>query len=687
MSFLFPLFLIALSAVSIPIIIHLFNFRRYKRVHFSNVSFLQALQQETRKRSRLRQWLILACRILTVACLAIAFAQPYLPGKNMDSKIKGDKAISIFIDNSFSMKAQGDDGQLYSMAIDMAKEIINASSGTDKIQLLTQDFEGRHQLFYTKDEALQLLDEIKPTSSTHPIAEIIQRQKDLLDKADAPIKRGYVISDFQQSTVNLEDVKNDSSSYFKLLALQPNSNANLYIDSCWFLSPELAMNTAINMTVRIWNKSNIELKNQVLNFELNGDEKLPTAFSVSPNTYVDVPISFVIRSAGYQWGRVFVDDAEITDDDDFYFSTYLPERLNILHIKGAGSTGYIDKLFTGDTYFKMTNALNGQVDFSTLSLYNFVILDELVEISGALAAELKKFTEKGGSVFVIPAAGTNITSYNTFFNSCGVNGFGGLDTANTKVGRIDKDQPYFKDVFESIPENMDVPTIKSLYTLQRGAGANDDIILITASGQPFFVKTKTEKGAIYQLCIPLQESFSNFAKNILFVPIVIKAALQSVRSGELYYTISKDNVAELNVITDDEDRVLKIRSLDDKTEFIPEQKTILNSTFLYFNNQVKTSGVYKVMQGEVQVGELAFNYSRLESDPKTMGANLQESREKLQNRIDELGLKNIGLMDANKDLIKKQITDLDQGIRLWKLFIILALVFIACEILLARFMK
>lgn len=681
MSFLFPSFLFALSAISVPIIIHLFNFRRYKKVHFSNVSFLQALQLETRKRSRIRQWLILAARILTIACLAIAFAQPYIPGKNMENRVKGDKAISIFIDNSFSMQAQGNDGQLQNMAIDIAKEIINNASGTDKIQLLTQDFEGRHQLFYTKEESLQLLDEIKLSSSTHLFSEIIQRQRDLLQKADAPVRRGYIISDFQSSSMNIREVKDDSIAYFQLLPVIPNNSANLYIDSCWLMSPELAMNAPVNMTVKIWNKSNIEIKDQVLNFELNGEEKLPFAFSVAANSSVEVPINFVFRKPGYQWGRIFVDDAEIEFDDDFFFGMYLPEKLNILHIKGAGCTGYVDKLFTGDNYFNMTNVLSGQVDFSSLNTYHFLVVDELVEISGGLATEMKKFTEKGGSVFIIPAASTNLTSYNTFLNSCGVNGYGGIDTTNTKVSRIDKDQPYFKDVFESIPDNMDVPFIKSLYTIQRGAGGNDDIILMTTSGQRFFVKNKAGKGTIYQLCVPLQESFSNFAKNILFVPVIIKAALQSIRNGELYYTISKDNFAELNVTAIDEDRVLKIRSLGDKVEFIPEQKTVSSSTFLYFNNQIKTAGIYKVMKAEEQVGQLAFNYSRAESAPEV----LRDST--LQRQINEQGLKHISLMKASKDLIKKQITEMDQGIRLWKLFIILALVFIACEILLARLMR
>lgn len=681
MSFLFPSFLFALTAISVPVIIHLFNFRKYKKVHFSNVNFLQALQLETRKRSKIRQWLILAARILTVTCLVMAFAQPFIPGKNTQSKIKGDKAISIFIDNSFSMESQGTDGPLMQMGLEMAKEIINTSSGTDKIQILTQDFEGRHQLFYTKDEAIQLLDEIKISSGTHPLSEIVQRQKDMLDKADAPVKRAYIISDFQKSTGDFEKLKEDSGAYFQLIPIIPNSNANVYIDSCWLLSPELALNTPIEMVVKVTNKSTVDIKDQTLEYEINGEDKLPVAFSIGANNSVEVTLNFVIRKAGYQWGRIYLNDSEIKFDDDFFFSLYLPEQLNIMHVKGAGSTAYIDKLFKGDKYFNVTDVTGGQVDFSALSTYHFVVLDELTEISDGLGTELKKFAEKGGSVFVIPASTSNISTYNSFFSSCGVNGFGGIDTTNTKLSRIDPDQPYFKDVFESIPENMEVPMIKSLYPIQRGGGGNDDIILTTTSGQRFFVKNKTGKGNVYQLCVPLQESFSNFAKNILFVPVVIKAALQSVKGGELYYTISKQNFAELNVISNDDDRVFKIRSLDDKTEFIPEQKTVNSATFLYFNNQVKAAGAYKVIQNEVQAGQLAFNYNRIESDPETL------KPEMILQKLNEMGLQHMGLLKANKDLIKKQITELDQGIRLWKFFVILALLFIACEILLARFMK
>ena len=79
MAFVSPIFLYGLFALAIPILIHLINFRRYKKIWFTNVKFLAEIKQERQKRSQLKQWLLLAIRLLIIASLVIAFAQPYLP--------------------------------------------------------------------------------------------------------------------------------------------------------------------------------------------------------------------------------------------------------------------------------------------------------------------------------------------------------------------------------------------------------------------------------------------------------------------------------------------------------------------------------------------------------------------------------------------------------------------------------
>ena len=104
MVFAQPLFLIALTALAIPVIIHLFNFRKYKKVYFTNVKFIAEIKQETKKRSQLKHLLILLARLLAIACLVMVFAQPYLPSSIQQKKNKGSQAVSIYIDNSFSME-------------------------------------------------------------------------------------------------------------------------------------------------------------------------------------------------------------------------------------------------------------------------------------------------------------------------------------------------------------------------------------------------------------------------------------------------------------------------------------------------------------------------------------------------------------------------------------------------------
>ncbi|MBO4740720.1 MAG: BatA domain-containing protein, partial [Bacteroidales bacterium] len=75
MQFLNPLFFIGFLAVAIPIAVHLFNFRRYKKVYFSDISKLEELTGQTKRRSQIKQLLILAARVLAIVFLVLAFAR------------------------------------------------------------------------------------------------------------------------------------------------------------------------------------------------------------------------------------------------------------------------------------------------------------------------------------------------------------------------------------------------------------------------------------------------------------------------------------------------------------------------------------------------------------------------------------------------------------------------------------
>src|SRR5882672_5584520 len=100
MSLVYPSFLWALPALAIPIIIHLFNFRKTTRIYFSNTRFLRQVKEETTQKRRLKQYLVLASRLLFLFFLVMAFAQPFLPARE---QVTSGREVTLYLDNSYSM--------------------------------------------------------------------------------------------------------------------------------------------------------------------------------------------------------------------------------------------------------------------------------------------------------------------------------------------------------------------------------------------------------------------------------------------------------------------------------------------------------------------------------------------------------------------------------------------------------
>ncbi|HNM26701.1 MAG TPA: BatA domain-containing protein, partial [Saprospiraceae bacterium] len=178
MQFVFPYFLAALATLAIPIIIHLFYFRRFKKVYFTNVRFLKEVKEETSNRQKLRNLLVLLMRCLAIIFLVLAFAQPFIPRSGAVKK--GEKAVSIFVDNSFSMNALSKDAALLELAKKRARDIVDAYPPSDRFQILTNDFEGRDQRLVSKEDALNRIEEIRTSPASRDLSKVLIRQQQAL---------------------------------------------------------------------------------------------------------------------------------------------------------------------------------------------------------------------------------------------------------------------------------------------------------------------------------------------------------------------------------------------------------------------------------------------------------------------------------------------------------------------------
>ncbi|NVO21040.1 MAG: BatA domain-containing protein [Bacteroidetes bacterium] len=688
MQFVNPAFLFGLTAIAIPVIIHLFNFRRFRKVYFTNVRFIKELKMETQKRSRLRHLIILFLRIIAIAALALAFSQPYIPFKENQAPISSRNAVSIFVDNSFSMEAIGSNGSLLDEAKQKAKEIVSAYKPSDFFQLLTNDFEGRHQRLVTRDEFLNLLEEVKPGASSHKLAEIVGRQNDVLSANQSARRTSFIISDFQKSEYVFGGTRRDSSVTTYLIPLKPNMQGNVYIDTCWFDLPLQQVGQTAVLNARIWNKSDKDLEKIPVKLEINGSQRAVASVDIKPGASVEVKMPFTNYKAGIQQGSVEVTDYPVVYDDKFFLSYEVTNSINILAINGKEPNRFLDALFSQDSAIRMINLSEKSLDYSKLSSYSLIILNELTSISSGLAEELRKYIENGGAIAMLPAVSADLPSYNSFLLSLKCPQYAAIDTVDSKVVKLNTESPIFRDVFEKsngagqgLSENTELPLVMKHLPLFSPSVTQTQSLIRMLNGHDLLALTNVSLGQVYQFAIPLDPAFSNFPRQAIFVPAMYNIALMSRPPVRLYYIIGQNDAVRVNHSAPVGDKVFRIRALKGNFELIPEHKRVGALTNVFVNNQLTQAGNYLLYAEQEPIAGLSFNYNRDESDPACL------TQAEIEEQISQARLSNFSLLKADHKPVNEILQEMNYGHQLWKYFIWMALICLLAEVILLRAWK
>jgi hypothetical protein len=688
MVFAQPLFLIALSALAIPVIIHLFNFRRYRKVYFTNVRFLSEIRQESKKRSELKHLLILLMRLLAIASLVMAFARPYIPSSLYTEKLKNRNAVSIYVDNSFSMEALSSQGPLLDVARKKALEIADAYGPSDLFQLLTNDFEGRHQRFVSRDEFRSLLDEVRFSPAVHSLPEVVRRQGDLLKGERNANLAIYLISDFQKSTTDPGDITPERDIPCFFIPVEPEKTGNLYIDSAWFENPVQMPGQATRLAVRVRNISGDLLEKIPLQLTINNSQKAIASVSVEPEGMTDVVMPFTNSDEGIQWGTLSVTDYPVTWDDRLYFTYRINPIIPVLCIRGTGPEPYLDAFFRGDSAFVFRAEDIGRLDYSSFGEYPLLILDSPGELSTGLIEELTRYVHSGGNLLVFPDRNPPLTSYDTLATALGSPSPGPTDTTSFPIAWVNTESRLFTDVFEKnasgkvvLPDNVDMPVIRKHYRLTINPLSLTEDLLKLQNGDPLLVQTPSGKGRVYTCAVPLDDSWSNFPKHALFVPVMFRIALLSQPTTPIYYDLSSVTGIEVRSDSVKDNDVYRIRKNDSGFEVIPGMKSAGISTLLFLHGQIPDAGFYTVMQGNRIVCGIAFNYNRKESDLRC------HQPSELESQLKQAGVKRFSVLKPGAVPLTRLVADLGKGIPLWKYFIFAALAFLLAEVMFARFLK
>ncbi|WP_316738280.1 BatA domain-containing protein [Pedobacter aquatilis] len=671
MNFLYPGFLFALVSVAIPVIIHLFNFRKFKKVYFSNVQLLKEVEQQNSSREKLKNLLILLSRILAIIFLVLAFAQPYIPLNKQKATILNN-SVSIYIDNSYSMDAVNKNGSLLDEAKRNAQQIVKGFGLNDKFQLLTNDFEGKHQRLINKEEFFKALDDVKISSANKTLQQILNRQGNIL--TGSANKCSIIISDFQKNISNLAKLDTKNDIQYSFLKLNATTLPNIAVDSVWTLSPNHQPLANERLVVQLKNYSDEDAKNIPLKLSINNQQKAIGSINIPAGKTAKDTLNFSGLNSGWQKGIITIKDFPLTFDDSLAFSFNVDQNFQVLSINGNLAQNYIQALFAADKYYKLTNNSETNINYSDFSKYGLIVLNGIKTPSTGLAQQLKTYANGGGTIVLFPDLDADLQTYNSFLNALSLPAVQALNTSVTKVDKIDLQNPVFKSVFEEVPKNLNLPTVNRYFSFIEKNNATKENILQLPGGKLFFAKYAIGRGNIYLSASGLNQTDGNFARHPIFVPLMYRLSLSGGSEDALYSTIGNENVLNIKNITIGKNQTLKLSAKQFET--IPEVRFANGKTLIYTADQIKNPGFYNLSLADSLIAVYSFNSSRSESDMHYL------SKTDLANLANRSNLK---IYDTDKDAVKLISGDNQIGQTLWKLCLILSLIFIAAEILLIRF--
>ncbi len=674
MNFLFPLFGLAALCIVIPIIIHLFNFKKFKKVYFSDVRFLQEIKQETNKKRSLKHFLILASRIAAILSLVLAFMQPFLGEK--DSMQKGPKCISIFIDNSNSMLAQNKNIPLLALAKNKAINIIKQCGQADQFQILTQDFKASENKILDKQQALQAINNISISGQSKSVNTVLQLQQNTLSTNGALQKAIIYISDFQKNKTPLPiSFKANYNTYF--LPINNEQPNNICLDSVWFENPSLQTNETQNLKARIINYNEDKGINTALQLVNNGQIKSVKNINLSAAETQIVDIPYTTNQAGQQQIQLQLTDYPISFDDTFYIGANVAANYSVLLINDGINNPYLSTVFKTGNSFRTDNANTNSIKPKQFDNYSLIVLCNLNNINTNLYTEIERFINAGGNVLVFPSNNISLNNYNETIGKLSGLLFSALDTTKLQVNNVNQEHSAIKELFDKIPDNVELPKSNKHYPFKSGTFNQEQKIFSFANGDAFLTQIKLGNGSIYYCASAADVQSSNFTNSYWFLPILFKIGYNSATQPINAYTLGAPKNIFLKAYGEQDNMLYH---LTNKTwDAIPQQFNSNGKVAINFANAAQYAGLYNLMVPAINASNLVIglNYNRQESNLAAWPSSDLKAK---------LGMTN-GSVILDEATINTSLKNNTDNKNFWRWCLLSALLFLFIEVLLIRFLK
>jgi hypothetical protein len=642
MQFKHPEILYFLFLLVLPILVHLFQFRRFKIEYFTNVKLLKEIQIQTRKSKSIKKWLLLTTRLLLLTFLIIAFAQPFFSAKESN---QATNELVIVVDNSFSMQAKGAKGELLKRSV---QELLESLPEKQSFSLVTNSASFWDTDIKSIQKELQKLE-----YSAIPFQLDALLNQVALRKPNVP-KDYLIITDGISVTSNkMEQITKENVVYW----LQPKGQ-NVFNVSIENVIVAKASDAFYELEITL--KAFGEIEGEIPLTLYNGDNaiaKTQVKFEKEVQTIkLSVPKKEMV-------GQVVIQDNSLSFDNEYFFTIQTPQKTKLAIIGDVVKNKFIHRICTEEDFELYDTSLEA-LNFNKLEEQNTIVLNEVKEISQALQTNLVSFYEKGGNVIVIPSLECKLENLNNFSRNFGNISFSNLSKIEKQITKISFDHPIYKNVFEKKVTNFQYPKVNTTFSISK----NSSPVLQYEDSDFFLVSTSNKIGKTYFFATALNKENTNFQNAPLIVPTFFNMGISNRIKDNLAFTIGANEtlIIDANLNKDE-----VVSAVNDKYSFIPMQQILTNKVKLTFGDYPEKAGNYIVSQKDKAITSLSFNFPRNESDV-TLQSTLNNDNFAKINSVEEV----------LNDLHTKR-TDA----ALWKYFIIATLLFLLMELLIQKFVK
>ena len=649
------MFLWALTALSIPIIIHLFNFRKTTRIFFSNIRFLKQIKQETTQKRRLKKYLVLASRLLFIFFLVIAFSQPFLPARE---QVGAQKNIAIYLDNSFSMSAPvNGKTRALDAGISFVREIVDLFPAETRFKLLTNDFAPFSNSYKSGAEINDQLSQVRLSPISRTLGEITRR-------IGEPGSSVFWVSDFQKSTIGSE-IMVDSSWQLRLVPVAYDQLSNVFVDTVFLDNPFVIGGEKNAVRVRLRNNGPRTIEGLVTRLSINGIQAATSSVTIQPNSFVETSFDLAGSLKGFNEAVFSFSDFPVSFDNEFYFTLNYSGKLKIIEIKPDTDITFVERVYGNKQLFDFQSSSVKNVDYSLLNEADLVVLNGIDKIDPSLNAALQMYSNNG-SLLVISGAQPDLISYQELLHQP-------LKMAAKaeleELDRPDFRNPFFENVFEEKTTALSMPRAKKILDW----GVDRSAILRFKNNLPYLSRF----GNTFILASPLEKVATDFFNNALFVPVMYRIAASGKKAERKpYFTLSSSlvTVATDSLVGEEPAKLIGAQ------ELIPSQRRLGDRLILEIPKFSVSQGFYRVTHQRDTLDLIAFNLDKNESILN------QFSGEEIKTALG--GGKHISIFKASStEAFSNEIKERYLGTPLWKYALLLALFFLLAEVLLIRFLK